>query len=400
MGLIGYSLILLIVSILVALLARRLRLPYSVGLVIAGIVLALTHVQIGIDLTPEFILDVLLPPLLFEAALNLRWKELQRDLWPILTLAVCGVLISALFTAWGMALVLGWPLPSALVFGALIAATDPVAVIALFKDLGLGGRVRLLVESESLFNDGSAAVLFALLLAFAQTPGAPLMPATMLGSLALMIGGGIAAGGICSVLAVAVARRTNDRLVETALTAVTAYGSFLFAQSVGASGVLATVTAGLIVGTVGASKAGRAANLLTERGYAFILDFWEFVAFLADSVIFLLIGLRVAAVPFASFGWLALIIVIALTLGARALSVYPLSWLFSRSSHRIPRTDQHVLWWGGLRGALAIALSLSLPATFPMRNEIEIAAFGVVAFSVLVQGLTMPLLLKKLSPSA
>ena len=162
---------LLVVAIFVAIIARRIHLPYTVGLVLTGVVLALARIDTGVVLTREIIFDGILPPLLFEAALNIRWSELRRDAVPVLTLAILGVVISALVVAIGTASLLGWPVSSALVFGVLIAATDPVAVIAMFKDTGVKGRFRLLVESESLLNDGVAAVLFALVLGYAQAAG-------------------------------------------------------------------------------------------------------------------------------------------------------------------------------------------------------------------------------------
>ena len=159
--LIGKAIGLLVVAILVAIAARRLRLPYTVGLVVAGMSLAFSHIDLGISLTHDIIFDVILPPLLFEAALNLHWGDIKRNAAPILLLSVAGVLISAAVSFAGMRLLLGWPVAPALAFAVLIAATDPVAVIALFKDLKITGRVRLLVESESLFNDGVAAVFFS-----------------------------------------------------------------------------------------------------------------------------------------------------------------------------------------------------------------------------------------------
>ena len=144
------------------------RLPYTVGLVLTGIALAVTGLETGAMLTHDFIFDVILPPLLFEAALSIRWRELRRDLFPIVVLSTLGVVISASAVAAGMARVLSWPAAAAIVFGVLIAATDPIAVLAMFKDTGVKGRLRLLLESESLFNDGVAAVLFALVLAWGQ----------------------------------------------------------------------------------------------------------------------------------------------------------------------------------------------------------------------------------------
>jgi CPA1 family monovalent cation:H+ antiporter len=388
------TVLLLIVAILVALVARRLHLPYTVGLVITGIALALTHLNIELTLTHEFIYDVILPPLLFEAALHIEWKELRRDLPSILTLATLGVIISALFVAWGMMRCTGWPWHSCVVFGVLIAATDPVAVIAMFKDTGVRGRLRLRVESESLFNDGVAAVFLALVLSQADAVGgAAITPLHLLQTLAFTVGGGVFIGAVASGIATAIAGSTSDHLIETALTTVVAYGSFLFAEHLQVSGVLATVVAGLFMGNGLMNTEGSA---LSQRGHSFVLDFWEFVAFLANSLIFLLIGLRVAVIPFGALGLAPLLAATLLVTFGRALAVYPLCLLFFRSRWAIPLREQHVLWWGGLRGALALALALSLPRTLPHYEEIVVATFGVVAFSILIQGLTMPLLLKKL----
>ncbi len=391
------TVLLLIVAILVALIARRLHLPYTVGLVITGFGLALTRINAGVTLTPELIFDVILPPLLFEAALNIHWKDLRRDTLPVLTLATLGVVVSAFFVAWGMQHLLGWPWPSALVFGVLIAATDPVAVIAMFKDTGVVGRLRLLVESESLLNDGVAAVFFAVVLAWAlATGGEPVTTASVARGLALTVGGGVLTGIACGGAAILLTGRTGDYLVETALTTAAAYGSFLLAEHLHVSGVLAVVAAGLVMGNLGVLCKDEEANPLTQRGRAFVLDFWEFTAFLANSLIFLLIGLRAAAIPFATLGMAALLVAVVLVIIGRALAVYPLCLPFVRSRWAVPLRQQHVLWWGGLRGALALALALSLPRALALRDEIVIATFGVVAFSVLVQGLTVPLLLKKL----
>jgi CPA1 family monovalent cation:H+ antiporter len=138
------------------------------------------------------------------------------------------------------------------------------------------------------------------------------------------------------------------------------------------------------------------ARNLSDRGREFIIAFWEFAAFLANSLIFLLIGLTIAGTAFAALGWVALVTVNLLVLVARLVSVYPLCALFHRSRWQVPLRDQHVLWWGGLRGALALALVLALPPGFPLRDEIVVAAFATVSFSVLIQGLTMPILLRLL----
>jgi CPA1 family monovalent cation:H+ antiporter len=392
----SHTVALLVVAIFVAIVARRLRLPYTVGLVITGIGLALVRVETEVTLTHDFIFDLILPPLLFEAALAIHWTELRRDALPVLTLATLGVVISAGVVAAGMVSILGWPVSSALVFGVLIAATDPVAVIAMFTDTGVKGRLRLLVESESLLNDGVAAVLFALVLAWAQATGPELAtPARVASILAGSAGGGILVGFVCGGAAIIIAGRISDHLVETALTTVAAYGSFLLAENLHLSGVLATVVAGLVMGNLGVLGEPNE-KLLSSRGREFVLAFWEFAAFIANSLIFLLIGVTVAGIRFERLGWKALLIAVGLVLIGRALSVYPLCLPFIRSRWAIPASEQHVLWWGGLRGALALALALALPPSLVMRNEIVVATFGVVAFSVIVQGLTMPLLLRML----
>ncbi|MFI4939400.1 MAG: cation:proton antiporter [Burkholderiales bacterium] len=387
---------LLCAAILVAIIARRLHLPYTVGLVITGIGLAFANVRSGAILTHEFIFDVILPPLLFEAALNLHWRELRKDILPVLTLSTLGVVISAAVVASGMKYLLNWPLAPALIFGVAIAATDPIAVIAMFKDIGAKGRLRLLVESESLFNDGAAAVLFALSLAWVENGnGGMLTGGGMTRVLVSMVGGGIGVGLVCGGAAVLFVGRTADYLIETTVTTVTAYGSFLLAEHFQFSGVLATVSAGLLMGNCGILKMS-VPSILSGNGRRFVMAFWDFAAFIANSMVFLLIGLAVANISFGEFGLPALLMTIGLVVVARAVTVYPICFMFRRTQWAIPMPEQHILWWGGLRGALALALALALPPAFGYRNEILIAAFGVVVFSVIAQGLTMPFLLRRI----
>jgi monovalent cation:H+ antiporter, CPA1 family len=390
--LIGKTIGLLVVAILVAIAARRLRLPYTVGLVVAGMSLAFSHIDLGVSLTHDIICDVILPPLLFEAALNLHWSDIKRDAVPILLLSIAGVLISAAVSFAGMRLILGWPVAPALAFAVLIAATDPVAVIALFKDLKITGRIRLLVESESLFNDGVAAVFFSLALTWivGGQSGAPL-PWYLLVTTA---GGGVLVGIAIGAAALLVAGRTGDVLVETAVTVAASYGAFLLAESLHCSGVLATVATGLVVGGVGL-RANNQKFGLSHHGRVFAVEFWEFLAFLANSAVFLLIGIAVSQLQFSELGYIAMVVAVALVLLGRVLSIYPLSLLLCLSRWRISMAEQHVLFWGGLRGALGLALALSLPSTLPLRGAVVIATFIVVTFSVVVQGLTMPALLRQ-----
>jgi CPA1 family monovalent cation:H+ antiporter len=375
-------------AMVVAIAARRLRLPYTVGLTLTGLMLALSRLDVGLELTSEVVFDLILPPLLFEAALNLPWRELKRDGAPILAMSILGVLLCAGVVTAGLVYLLGWPLRAALAFGALVSATDPIAVIALLREAGVKGRLALVIESESLANDGSAAVLFSLALLVAPTPHEAFV------HFVWIAGGGLATGALTAGLALLLTGRTDEHLVETAITAVTAYGSFLIAERLGASGVLATVTAGLLLGNLGVLSEPAKGLSLTAEGRAFVLAFWEFAAFVANSFVFLLIGQALAHIGL-GLDW-RLGAAVALALAGRAAAVYPICALFSRSRWRFSWAEQHFQWWSGLRGALALALALTLPADEPYRGAILASAFAVVAFSTLVQGLTAGWVLKKL----
>lgn len=372
---------LLLVAALVAIVTHRLKLPYSIGLVAAGLALALLAPGSTPALTSELIFFVFLPPLVFEAAIQIPWRPLRRELPLLLALVTAGVIIAALVVAGGMHWVMGWSWIGAGLFGVLIAATDPVSVIAAFKQLKVQPRLHLLVESESLLNDGVAAVGFAILAGIAA--GGAAGTGVIAGKLATTVLGGIACGAIVAVPLILVAGRTVDRLVETTLTMLIAYGSFLLAEHVGGSGVLATLTAGLIVGNWGFIGA------ISDDGRQGVLHHWEFVAFVINSVIFLLIGGREASTPVLTVLEVAAAAIVLSLLG-RAISVYLVSGTFFRSHLSVPLKYQHVLFWGGLRGALALALALALPGEVAERGEIISVAFVVVAFSIIVQGLTMP----------
>ncbi len=369
----------LLIAALVAMLARRLRLPYSVGLVIAGIGLAFLPFSPDIELTKRLLFTLFLPPLIFEAAFHLRWAELRKDLLVIVTLATVGLLLSAATTTIGMHYLARFEWISAAVFGVLIAATDPVSVIATFKEANVHGRVRLLVESESLFNDGTAAVCYAIVLAFAA--GQPVGIVGVAWTFVFMMLGSFLCGTVVAALALLLAGRTDERLVEITFTTVAAYSSFLLAEHFHLSGVVATLVTGLIIGNV--SQLG-----IAEKNHEAVEQFWEYPAFMANSFIFLLIGMRVAVQNFRALLFPIIVAILLVVLG-RAVAIYPCSLLFSRSKLRIKRNQQHILFWGGLRGALALALALGLPPEMPGREDIITVAFAVVAFSIFVQGLTI-----------
>lgn len=379
--------VLLLVACLIAMLTRRLGLPYIVGLVVAGFLIALLPVSPDVQLSQGLIFNVLLPPLVFEAALQLDWRRFRNELPLTLTLAFLGVAIAATIVATGMHWVIGWSWIGAALFGVLIAATDPVSVIASFRELGCQPRVSMVVESESLLNDGVAAVGFAILSAVAA--GASSGAGNVIPAFLWTLGGGVLIGLAVSAAILLIVGRTDDPLVEITLTTIAAYASFLLAEHFHASGIIGALTAGLLIGSFGT-------RFLSRGGRDRVRWAWEYFAFLANSFVFILIGMSVANQPIHQLGSAAAIIAILLVLAGRGLSIYPLSVLFRWTRWRLKASFQHTLFWGGLRGALALALALAVPPTVPERGAIILTAFVVVAFSILVQGLTMPWLIKRL----
>ena len=379
---------LLLIAAIVAMTVRRLKIPYTIGLMLTGIVLAVSPFPTDdIEITKDLIFTIFLPPLIYEAAIYIKWQELRRDLSVILTLATVGVLLSAGVTAAGMHYLAGWGWQSAILFGVLIAATDPVSVIATFKEAGVHGRLRLLVEAESLFNDSAAAVAFSIALVFAS--GGSITLFGTIQTLVITVAGGILCGALVAGGVLLLAGRTNDHLIEITLTTVAAYGSFLLAEHFHLSSVLASLVAGLLTGNIGSLGS------FTDKGRESVVSFWEFIAFIVNSLIFMLIGIRAAYQEFTNL-LIPIIIAIVMMFAGRALAIYPLSALFSRSALQISFNHQHILFWGGLRGALALALALGLPPELPERGSIIAVAFAVVAYSVFVQGLTIVPLLRKL----
>jgi CPA1 family monovalent cation:H+ antiporter len=378
---------LLLVAALVAMITRRVRLPYSVGLVAAGLGIALLAPGRVPPLSRDLIFFIFLPPLVFEAAIQIPWKPFRRELPLLSVLVTIGVVLAAAVVAGGMHWLAGWSWIGAGLFGVLIAATDPVSVIAMFKQTHVDRRLHLLVEAESLLNDGTAAVGFAVLLAIAT--GGSAGPGDIALRLVGTVLGGVACGAAVSIALVVIAGRTTDRLVEVTLTMLIAYGSFILAEHLGASGVIATLTAGMVVGNYGFLGS------ISDSGRSGVLNHWEFVAFLVNSLIFLLIGGQEAGVQIGAV-LAAAGLAVVLSLAGRAVAVYPLMLAFARTRLAVPWAYKHVLFWGGLRGALALALALALPESVAERGEIIAVAFAVVAFSIVVQGISMPWLVRRL----
>ena len=377
---------LLLIASLVAIVVRRLHIPYTVALVVVGLLLT-TQSAVKFELTSELILALFVPPLVFDAAFHLNFTELRRNLTTILVLAVPGVIITTLIV--GGLLTLGTPLslPVALVFGALIAATDPVAVVALFRLSGVPKQLSVLVEGESLLNDGTALVLFNLMLAVALTGQFNLM--TGLVDFVRVSAGGVLVGLALGWVISRLIAHIDDYLIEITLTTVLAYGSYLLAEQLHFSGVLAVVAAGVIAGSLGPQGMSPTTRIV-------LFNFWEYVTFLVNSLVFLLIGMQVD-IPGLLNAWQPILWAIGAVLVARIVVVYGLNWITGHFSEPVSLRWQHVLTWGGLRGALSLALALSLPATFgPDRYLLRTMAFGVALFTLLIQAPTMRSLIRRL----
>jgi CPA1 family monovalent cation:H+ antiporter len=385
--------LLLIISA-VGIATLSLRLPYPIALVLAGLALgAIIHSPLPLfhdlpldtlEFTPHLILVVFLPALLFEATLHLEITTLRKTLLPIGLLALPGVLITALIVgalvAWGVGM--DWPL--ALLFGAIIAATDPIAVLAIFKQLGAPHELAVLIEGESLLNDGTAVVLSRILLGVVLAGSFSIAGGVI--QFAMVVGGGLLVGLLTGTLVSRLVAKIDEHLIEITLTTILAYGTFMAAEALGVSGVIAVVTAGLVLSNVGARRAMSPTTRLA------LLTFWEYVAFLLNSAIFLLIGLQVDLLNLA-LNLLPIGIAVAAVLLARAIVVYGLGLIVLPLPPVLPLRWLHVLFWAGMRGALSLAVVLSLPLDLPARALLLNLTYGVVLFSLLVQGLTMrPLL--------
>ncbi len=378
----------------VALLSRWARIPYTVALVVAGLALGALQVVAAPHLTKELVFAVFLPGLLFEAAFHLRFADVRRDGVALVALAIPGVGVALALTAavlvaasQGLGLSDGFDWRQALVFGSLIAAMDPIAVVALFRSLGAPSRLTTLVEAESLLNDGTAIVFFGLVLA--ATTGAAVSAPALAVKFALVVGIGATVGGALGYGLCQLTRRIDEPMVEITLTAMAAYGSFALAEQLGGSGVIATVVAGLLCGNYGAQIAMSAATR------AVVESFWEYVAFLLNSIVFLLIGFEVQLSALAA-AWPLIALAVVAVLLARVIVVGGVTLAVSRTVQRIPRSWIMPLTWGGLRGALSMVLAISLPADFPRRELVVTTTFGVVIVSIIVQGVTMSPLLRRL----
>lgn len=391
-------LILVLLGIISALLARLIRLPLAIVLIACGFIFSLFIERLGIDTGirahnfKDLIFFIFLPALIFEAAYNINHRLLILQLRPILLLAIFGLLISTLLTAISVyyAIGYGFTFIAALLTGALLSATDPVAVTSQLKELSAPKDLATLIEGESLFNDATAIVLFSILLTLATSSSVSVTVNGAVLEFIITFFGGVSTGIVCGVLAVVLSRMTNNFTSIAFISLLTAYGSFYIAEHVfHVSGVMAVLLAAMIFG-----KSQQKNSNEIKHG---IDKVWEFLAYFFNTLLFIIMGI-VITVDMFSQRWLAMIIAIVAVLVARLVSVY-ISAAVSKHILRKPITEKYkpVLVWGGLRGAIAIALVLSLPIELEFWWTIQSMTFGVVLFTLLVQAPTNKWLLKKLN---
>jgi len=383
--------LLIAAAAVVALLTRRSGLPYSVALVLLGLLIAAIGPSPDLVVTPQLVLIALVPGLVFEAAYRLDITELRRTFIGVAILAIPGVLVSAgvvalVLTATGLD-------PSlAFIVGAIVSATDPVSVVATFRSLGAPARLRTLVEAESLFNDGTAVVVFSIAVAAATGGVEPTSAVAWFASTIVVSAGlGLAAGVVATRLMVF----AEDHLIELAISVVLAYGTYIVADRLGQSGIIASVVSGIVLGTYGRRVGVRAST------FAALDQTWEFVAFLLTAFVFLLIGLAISiGTLLDSMG--AIAVGVVGVLAGRAIVVYLILGSGSRAVRAagrgpvVPTAWLHVLFWAGLRGAIAVGLALSLPEDLPQRSYLQTIVFGITLFTLLVQGATSGFLIRRL----
>jgi len=370
---------------LVALVAGRLRLPYTAALVIVGLAISALPIHERIELSPALAVTVLLPGLVFEAAYRLDGDELRRTFGGVALLAVPGVIVTAAVVAVILNVATGLPLDEAFVVGSIVSATDPVAVVSTMRRLSAPTRLVTLIDAESLFNDGTAALVFVV--AVAALGSQPPSPADNALQFAVGLLSSVVIGAVAGFLISRVLKTTSDHLIELTLTLLAAYGTYLVADFLHQSGIIASVVAGIVVGTYGRREG------LSPRAQEAIDVVWEFLAYVLTGAAFLLVGM---AIPLGTLAAAAVSIAwgVAAVFVGRAIVVYGLLGGAAELARRIrhdaalPLSWLHVMNWTGLRGAVATALALSIPDATPDRQLLQGIAFGIVLFTLIVQGTT------------
>lgn len=381
--------VLLLVATAVALVTQQLRIPYVTGLVLAGLPITdLLSRRIGLD--PALVLNLFLPILIFDAAINTDIRRLRNTFKPVALLAGPGAVFSSAIIAVLLKYGLGLAWIPASLMGVILANTDTVSMIAVFKEIRVPSRLSTIVEGETLFNDAAALVSFNLILTIYETGS--LTFSTGVQQLLIVALGGSFLGLVIGYLSVPIFIRLDNPLSSLLLTVAISLGTFQIGQFLGVSGAVAVVVAGLIFGNVGLSRSTSASDRIT------LFSFWEYASFAVNTFIFLLIGIEIDPMTLWRMLPAILLVVLAYQVG-RILSVYPLLAGVRWFDRPIPWLWQHVLVLGNIKGSLSMALALSIPLTLPGREEIITLVFGAVLFSLVGQGLILPWLIKGLKLS-
>lgn len=393
------------IAISVRFLTNRITVPYTVLLIAVGFSISLADIQayIGFTLAPlftyEIILFVFLPAIVLRGAARVDYSLFQSSISIIGTVVLIGLPVAVLAIGWLGSQVFGLPLLIILLFGAMAYPIDPVAVLSLFEQAGAPARLEVLVEGESLLDDGLAIVVFSAVLALvenanpAELTGTTLLTIEQLtaivGDFLVVSIGGVVVGLVIGYGIHLLYRATNDRQNLFMLSLVAAYGSFFIGEHVlHVSGILATVVAGLIVGTY------RRQSTVSKENHEFLYDVWDAMVFILETILFLAIGLQVSGVQILNIIEIVLGAFLLLVV-ARAGVVYGLINLLNQIvEDPVPLSYQHVIIWGGMHGVIPIALALSLEPTVPYHNQLRTMVFGVVIASMLIQGILMSKVLK------
>ncbi|MBD2437700.1 cation:proton antiporter [Nostoc sp. FACHB-110] len=387
--LVSISIILLLIATSVALITRQLRVPYVTGLVLAGLpITELLSRRIGLD--PALVLNLFLPILIFDAGINTDISRLRSTFKPIAVLAGPGAICSSLIIAVLLKFALGLAWIPALFVGVILANTDTVSMIAVFKEIPVPARLSTIVEGETLFNDAAALVSFNLVAQVYSTGSLTIIEGIQ--QLLFIAVGGCIVGLVLGYLSIPIFARLDDPLSSLLLTVAVALGTFQVGQFLGVSGAVAVVIAGLIFGNFGLSRNTSASNRIT------LLSFWEYASFTANTFIFLLIGVEINLITLWQTLPAILIAVLAYQVG-RVLTVYPLLAGVRFFDRKIPLRWQHLLFLGNIKGSLSMALALSLPTTLPGRDILIAIVFGSVLVSLVAQGLNLPWMIKRLNLS-
>ena len=406
--------LILVLSLLAQPISRFLHLPFSSTLVAIGFLVSELLVYLGYDTGlradnfQHIIFYVFIPILVFEAAYSIDKQALKNNIVVILFLAIVAMMltcaIAAILLFYGIGHETGFPWLAALITGSILAATDPVAVVDKLKEMNAPKRISVLLEGESLFNDATAIVLFGLFLSMAvvmetetATIGMFSAFSVIINFLTVFIGGGLT-GLAVGLLLGFIQKKMNQALLTGMLTLVAAYGSFLLAEHFMVSGVMSTLLAALSFSVMTLSDKDAANKDEAAKDGADIENsyLWHVLSHVANVSVFLVVGAVVTLEMFEQ-RWLAMLIAIAAILLARAVSVYGVLGIFSLfKSQKVSIASQTVMVWGGLRGAVTLALALSIPTSLDYWWTIQSIAFGVVLFSLFVQAPTIKMLAKKL----